>query len=76
MDQRQGSTGETAAQSGTRDVGAPSEMNPGDQAPPGTPGTGENLCPTCSGSGRLQGGESCRTCGGTGLVTEGVSGGG
>ncbi|RYZ13060.1 MAG: hypothetical protein EOO24_01250, partial [Comamonadaceae bacterium] len=24
-------------------------MAPGDEAPPGTPGTGENLCPACGG---------------------------
>lgn len=49
-------------------------MNPGDQAAPGTPGTGENLCPDCSGSGRLEG-KPCPTCGGTGKVITGISGG-
>ena len=29
------------------------KLNPGDQAKPGTPGTGENLCPDCGGSGRV-----------------------
>jgi DnaJ-class molecular chaperone len=48
-------------------------MNPGDQAPEGTPGTGGALCPDCSGKGRL-GDEECPTCGGTGKVIEGVSG--
>ena len=46
---------------------------PGDEAPPGTQGTGEDLCPTCSGSGRADG-SKCETCGGTGRVTEGVGG--
>jgi hypothetical protein len=48
-------------------------LNPGDEAAPGTPGTGENLCPRCSGSGRADGGE-CPTCGGTGKVIDGIGG--
>ena len=47
--------------------------NPGDQAPPGTPGTGENVCPACNGSGRVDSGE-CPNCGGTGKVVEGIGG--
>lgn len=47
---------------------------PGDDAAPGTPGTGENVCPDCRGSGRLEG-APCPTCDGTGVVTEGVGGG-
>jgi DnaJ-class molecular chaperone len=49
-------------------------MNPGDQAAPGTPGTGENLCRDCGGTGR-QGNRPCPTCGGTGRVIEVVSAG-
>ena len=30
-----------------------SEMGPGDEAPPGTPGAGENICPTCGGTGKV-----------------------
>jgi DnaJ-class molecular chaperone len=48
-------------------------MNPGDQAAPGTPGTGENICPSCSGKGTVDGRE-CKDCGGSGKVIEGVSG--
>ena len=48
-------------------------LNPGDEAPAGTPGTGENLCRECGGSGRLNG-TACATCGGTGKVTTGVGG--
>ena len=48
-------------------------LNPGDQAPPGTPGTGENVCPDCSGTGRRDG-ALCPTCGGTGKVIEGIGG--
>ena len=49
-------------------------VNPGDQAAPGTPGAGENVCPDCKGSGRLSN-APCKTCGGTGKVIEGISGG-
>lgn len=49
-------------------------MNPGDEAPPGTPGTGENICARCGGSGKLKG-ERCEHCGGTGRVIEGIGGG-
>jgi len=31
--------------------------------------TGENSCPACAGSGRLDG-QACPACGGSGLVTE------
>ncbi len=47
---------------------------PGDEAPPGSPGTGENLCRRCNGSGEVDG-EPCPDCGGTGKVTTGVGGG-
>jgi DnaJ-class molecular chaperone len=48
-------------------------IKPGDEAPPGTPGTGENLCRACNGSGRLGDGE-CPTCLGTGKINEGIGG--
>ena len=51
-----------------------SQINPGDVARPGTPGTGENVCPDCKGSGRLNN-APCKTCGGSGKVIEGISGG-
>jgi len=59
-----------------KNPGAPSpeRLNPGDDAPPGTPGTGENVCPECQGSGKLRG-EECQNCGGTGIVIEGIAGG-
>ena len=50
------------------------EMNPGDQPPPGRPGTGENICPKCNGSGVRDDGMRCEHCGGTGKLTEGVGG--
>jgi len=49
-------------------------INPGDDAPPGTPGTGENACPKCQGKGRIENSE-CPDCGGTGIVIKGVAGG-
>ncbi|HBM08934.1 hypothetical protein CXF92_10190 [Pseudomonas sp. Choline-3u-10] len=50
-----------------------SSTNPGDEAAPGTPGTGENICPACNGSGRTDAGE-CQNCGGSGKVIEGIGG--
>ncbi len=32
----------------------PPPMNPGDEAPAGTPGTGEDMCPRCKGKGKLE----------------------
>lgn len=46
----------------------------GDDAAPGTPGAGENVCPECNGSGRIGAGQ-CRTCDGSGIVIEGIGGG-
>lgn len=54
-------------------TGSGSTLNPGDQAPPGTPGTGENICPDCNGSGKIDG-QPCETCGGSGKIIEGVGG--
>ena len=44
------------------------------EGPVGTPGTGENICRKCNGTGRLKG-ESCPNCLGTGRINEGVGGG-
>jgi RecJ-like exonuclease len=51
------------------------DMAPGDEAPEGSPGTGEDICPTCAGTGKLPDGKKCPTCGGTGKVVEGIGGG-
>lgn len=51
----------------------PAPMAPGDEAPPGTPGTGEDLCRACGGSGLLNG-SACPECEGTGKVTVGIGG--
>ena len=50
------------------------EMAPGDGAPPGTPGTGEDVCPDCGGKGRRDGRE-CSTCLGRGRVIKAISAG-
>ncbi len=50
------------------------EMNPGDQAPAGTEGSGENICAKCSGTGTQEDGRPCEHCRGTGRVTEGIGG--
>lgn len=50
-------------------------LNPGDEAAPGTPDTGEDLCLDCNGTGKLEGGKECPTCGGTGKVVRGIGGG-
>jgi RecJ-like exonuclease len=49
------------------------EMAPGDEAPPGTAGTGEDVCPTCNSSGEVDG-EKCANCDGTGRVVTGIGG--
>ena len=46
---------------------------PGDEAAPGTPGTGEDICPECNGSGRKSR-KRCESCAGTGKVIRGIGG--
>ena len=48
-------------------------LSPGHQAKPGTPGTGETVCPRCGGSGQL-GASPCPECDGTGKVIQGIGG--
>ena len=59
-----------------KDAGAGTQpaQRPGDEAPAGTPGTGEALCRKCGGSGRADGGAPCPECGGTGKVNVGIGG--
>ena len=61
--------------SGTENENPAAKLNPGDDAPPGTPGTGEDVCPECSGKGALASGGKCPTCNGTGKVVTGIAGG-
>lgn len=51
------------------------DLNPGDEASPGTPGAGEDVCEACSGSGKLSDGKPCPQCGGSGRVMRGIGGG-
>jgi hypothetical protein len=67
---------------GDRETGTPKrvgdpdrdDMAPGDEAPPGAPEAGEDICPECSGAGRVDG-EPCELCAGSGRVHRAVGGG-
>ena len=56
-------------------VNAGQDLSPGDEAAPGTVGSGDDVCPVCSGSGKNASGGSCPNCRGAGVVTEGIGGG-
>ena len=49
------------------------QQKPADEAPTGTPGTGEDVCPRCNGSGKIEG-NTCPDCNGTGTITRGIGG--
>ncbi len=51
-----------------------SGLSPGDEAAPGTPGSGEDICRECNGSGVTASGVTCPNCEGTGTVVRGVGG--
>ena len=53
----------------------PAPMAPGDEAPEGTPGSGETVCPDCGGSGKGRSGAACPTCQGSGVINVGIGGG-
>ncbi len=48
------------------------KANP-DAVPPGTPGSGENICSRCGGTGKVDG-KDCPECGGTGKVVTPIGG--
>jgi hypothetical protein len=56
------------SRSASTPTGPAARIAPGDEAPPGELGTGENICPRCGGSG-FEGTRACTECGGRGLVT-------
>ncbi|HEY8048868.1 MAG TPA: hypothetical protein VIE63_06810 [Ramlibacter sp.] len=63
----------SAVESRSQPTEAARTMAPGDEAPPGTPNTGDDVCPDCGGSGKKAGG-ICPTCLGKGTVTVGIGG--
>ena len=58
---------------GKQSSGPRAPMAPGNEAPPGTPGTGEDACRSCGGSGKISS-ATCAACQGTGKVTVGIGG--
>lgn len=54
---------------------SPPHLKPGDEALPDTPGTGEDICGDCGGSGKRKDGNECPTCEGTGRIIQGIGGG-
>ncbi len=55
---------------------------PDDDPAPGTPGTGEDICPECHGTGKQADqktgeptAQACERCDGTGRIIEGIGGG-
>lgn len=50
---------------------AQDRLNPGDEAAPGTPGTGEDICPLCHGQGLIMH-TRCPNCGGSGKIVRGI----
>lgn len=51
-----------------------SPLNPGDEAEPGTPVSGEDIRRACDGAGAIEG-ATCETCGCTGKIVQGMGGG-
>ena len=66
---------EHAGSTSVVDTASETAPHPGDDAAPGTPGTGEDVCQRCAGSGRLSGDQECPDCEGTGVVVQGIGGG-
>jgi hypothetical protein len=73
MAQNRGTEGRNDQPAGRPPTGGRPDLAPGDEAAPGTPSTGESICPQCGGSGRL-GASSCPNCLGTGKVIVGIGG--
>ncbi|HEY0823546.1 MAG TPA: hypothetical protein VGD76_07135 [Ramlibacter sp.] len=69
----EGRRDQPAGQPPMQPTGGQPPMAPGDEAPAGTPSTGENVCPQCGGTGRI-GASACPNCQGTGVVIVGIGG--
>ena len=69
----EGRNDQPAGQPPMQPSNAQAQMAPGDEAPTGTPSTGESVCPQCGGSGKL-GASACPDCLGTGKVIVGIGG--
>ena len=69
----EGRSDQPAGQAPDQPTGAQPPMAPGDEAPAGTPSTGEMVCPECGGSGRI-GASECPNCQGPGKVIRGIGG--
>jgi hypothetical protein len=63
----------TESVAGEEDPGASLDLPPANDVPSATPGTGENVCPKCGGSGKVVG-ITCTECQGSGKVTRGIGG--
>lgn len=50
-----------------------SEKKNPDRVPPGTPGSGEDICRKCQGTGKVNA-QECPECGGTGKVISPIGG--
>jgi hypothetical protein len=60
-------------QATTKTGGRNLRLNPGDEVPPGTPGSGEAICRDCGGTGRI-GASTCPKCAGSGKVIKAIGG--
>ena len=69
----EGRNDQPAGQPPREPTGGQPPMAPGDEAPAGTPSTGEAVCPQCGGTGRM-GASACPNCEGTGKVIVGIGG--
>jgi hypothetical protein len=70
-----GARGGHAGAPSPQKVGGGESLSPGDEAAPGTVGSGDDVCPVCAGSGKNASGGACSNCRGTGIITEGIGGG-
>jgi hypothetical protein len=74
IDEAAGMAGTASRGNGSALHPATAELSPGDEAAFGTPGTGEQTCSICGGSGLIDS-QRCENCAGSGKVTQGIGGG-